>query len=116
MQYNWTVATAGSTLSSGSATNSIRPKGWRLPINGEYGELQIVLGRGNSGDNVINSPWRGLYAGSNGTTDQGNRGRYWSATACSGSNAYYLTYNSSEVLPGHNDAKTPAHTVRCVLR
>ena len=42
--YNWYAATAGTgtcSMSSGNATASICPKGWRLPTGGSSGGLTV---------------------------------------------------------------------------
>ena len=125
MQYIWTAATTGSTISTGSAPNSICPKNWRLPISGstggDFATLQTALAWGNSGANVnaLNG-WRGLYAGwNNGMTYQGTNGYYWSATASGVNNAYYLSYSASAVAPnyvGGGTMSTNAFSLRCLSR
>jgi len=117
MQYSWTAAVVGNNPSSGTVADSICPKNWRLPANNEYTTLQTALGWGGTGANVNNSPWRGLYVGYNGTVNQGANGFYWSATAYSAANAYFLYYHASGVSPSQNDrAKTTAMSLRCIAR
>ena len=120
MQYNWTTATIGSTLSSGTAPDSICPKNWRLPANtsGDFATLQTALNWSTSGANVNNSTWRGLYVGGyGGTSEQGTSGYYLSATAASAGNPYYLNYASTIVRPSwSNNPKTQPYSVRCLAR
>jgi uncharacterized protein (TIGR02145 family) len=114
--YSWSQATIDSTLASGSAQDSICPKNWRLPINGEYATLQSNLGWGNAGINVIGSAWRGLYAGMDTSTNVNVTGYYWTSTAYSASDAYRLHFNASSVRPSYNIGKTVQFSVRCLAK
>jgi uncharacterized protein (TIGR02145 family) len=108
--YYWAYATAGSTITSGDAPNSVCPKNWRLPVYGEYTTLRTVLNWGTgttSGDKVVNSVWRGLRSG-------GNMGNYWTATA-NGNNAYELEFDTT-VWPDYSRSKTGQYAVRCLAR
>jgi uncharacterized protein (TIGR02145 family) len=117
MHYNWTTATLGSTLSSGTAPDSICPKNWRLPANGEYTTLQNALNWTSSDGSVNTSAWRGLYAGYNGTGGQGSTGEYWSGTAYSSTYAYHLEYSTTgPLLPSYDRAKSIQCSVRCLAR
>jgi uncharacterized protein (TIGR02145 family) len=119
MQYAWTVAVVGNNPASGTVPDSICPKNWRLPANGEYTTLQTALAWGSSGANVNSlAGFRGLYAGSNGTTSQGTAGYYWSATAYTAASAYGLNYSASNVNPSYSNNNTKTNTVslRCLAR
>ena len=116
MQYDWTTAVVGNNPSSGTVADSVCPKNWRLPANNEYTTLQTALGWGDSGTNINNSAWRGLYAGWNGATDQGVYGYYWTATATSASLANYLYYTASMVNPIGGGLKTYQLSLRCLAR
>jgi len=119
MYYSWTTVTTDSTLATGVAPDSICPKSWRLPVTGEYVALQTALGWGNNGNNVINSPWRGLLGRGVGVTDSGANGHYWTATALSATNSYSLGFyvsTTNPVYPSGNRPKTNALSVRCLAR
>ncbi len=59
----------------------------------------------------------GRYGWSNGTLNyQGSYALYWSATAYSGTNAYYLDSNSSRIFPRRGSNKGNGYSVRCVSR
>jgi uncharacterized protein (TIGR02145 family) len=113
LQYSWTIATAGSAVTSGDADTSICPKNWRLPKSGEYATLSATSGWSN-GTGVNNSSWRGLWAGYNVSSASGSRGYYWTALA-SGSNAYYLRYDSS-ISPSYSSMKSNQFNIRCLVR
>ena len=127
MQYNWIIVTTGGTIASGSAPDSICPKNWRLPVQGEYTTLSTALVWGNSGANVNSlTGFRGLYAGTSGITQQGNYGAYWSATTFGANYAYNLNYSATDVRPDNGAQtgtppfftaiKTGTKTLRCLAR
>ena len=120
--YNWAAATAGTNPSSGDASASICPKGWKLPKNsGDY-SWYYLYNTGYSGNqanfrtatNTGTGYWSGYYyAGSLGNA--GSDGAWWSRTAFSGNGAYYLSTDSSSVGPQNTNAKFTGFSVRCVL-
>ena len=111
--YSYIAVTAGTNPSTGDATYDICPKGWRLPTLDEYNELKSTY---TSGTALSGQPWLGVYAGriwggNNGRT--GEWGRYWTSTAYSGTNAYYLGFSSGGTSTG-NVGKRFGASVRCV--
>jgi uncharacterized protein (TIGR02145 family) len=116
--YNWANSTAGSTISDGNAPNSVCPKNWRLPTSGEISTLNTGLGWGNAGANVINSAFRGLYAGyyseSNSFTAVGTDGDVRTATAVGGNGNTLLCRNGSVSIAAY--MKTRHFSIRCVAR
>ena len=124
--YNWYTATAGSgTYSTGSnviATQSICPKGWRLPKggainattgNGEFQQLYDAYGNATNFISNTSAVLSGFWYDSS-ANDQGSRGGWWSSTAYDSALGYYLIFNSSSVYPQSNHYKRDGLSVRCV--
>ncbi|MBQ3305912.1 hypothetical protein IJH02_00535, partial [Candidatus Saccharibacteria bacterium] len=114
--YNWYAATAGTgtcSMSSGNATASICPKGWRLPTNSEF---QTLYNNYSSSSAMQGTPAFVLSGGRYGSSTyyQGSYGRYWSSTAYSSASACNLHLNSSSVVPQDYNVKYLGFTVRCV--
>ena len=120
--YNWYAATAGTgtcSMSSGNATASICPKGWRLPTGGSSGEFEALYNKYSSSSAMLGSPVNFVLSGYRYytfTLSQGSGGYYWSSTARSSANANYLYLDSSDVYPATSDARIYGYTVRCVAR
>jgi len=126
-QYSWSVSTAGSTITTGDAPNSICPKNWRLPTgyanivsrSGEFGNLANALNFGTDANasvaNAIGSPWRGIAAG-NDLSVQSTHIILWGSGAASSANAYLLAYYIGAGSPPSNADKTRAQPLRCVAR
>ncbi len=138
--YTWCAATAGSCSSSGEATASICPKGWKLPTGGTSGNTDFYnlfknmnLTISNSLATNRNTDWGvGDLAkaqstpynfGFAGYVDNGSlngaaaRGGWWSRTAGSSSAAYALYINSSLISPGNlGDSRRYGYAVRCVAQ
>ena len=144
--YNWTAAIASNNSANIStnndrATNSICPKGWRLPnasqTNNQYNEFGIMLfdagitaalsngnesvGYTTNGFNKLRSnPYYfvrlGIIAG--GTLyDAGLNGSYWSSMVNNNTYAYFLHFNSSTLIyPARKDNRYYGWAVRCVAR
>ena len=141
--YNWTAAIAsnnssGISINYDNATNSICPKGWRLPIATnsdqsiyEFGDMLFKQGitaqmvgdpvsyaaKGLS--NIRKSPlWfvRPGYLYNGSLTNSASRGYSWSSTVASGSNAYYLGFDNSVVYPSHSSSRFDGRSVRCLAR
>ena len=122
--YNWYAATAGTgtcSMSSGNASSSICPKGWRLPTGGsgstsDFRILAYKYDRSTSA--MMGSPVNFVLSGfRNGgsTSDQDSRGYYWSSTASySSDSAYRLLLNSSDVRPQDSIPKPFGLAIRCV--
>ena len=132
--YSWYAATAGTgtaSMASGDATGSICPKGWRLPANytsdsnksyGSITEKYLGFHVNTSGNYVATMeaiPLQFLRAGFynggkfyNGST----AGFYWSSTASTAANAYYLSYATSSTYPQNSDVKYNGLSVRCAAQ
>ena len=116
--YNWYAATASTgkyETSSGNATASVCPKGWRLPTNSEFQTLynnynSSALMRDASGPAFVLSGRRD--GGS--ISYQGSIGNFWASTANSNAGAYNLFLSSSNVYPQNTDVKYYGFSVRCV--
>ena len=119
--YNWYAATAGTgtcAMTSGEATASICPKGWRLPTGGSNGEFQALYSQYSSSTLMQGDPGFVLsgYRYGSSTYDQGGYGRYWSSTAVNAGNAYNLYLGSSGVNSAGYNGKFDGFTVRCVAK
>ena len=128
--YNWHAATVSSvdvtTITSGDASSSVCPKGWKLPSGGDantnqsFAKLYAVSDYASSANmrSTTNGGPEFTLAGfwSNGYNTQGSNGNYWSRTAYpSNSNvAYYLYLDSSLVRPQRSGDKSNGFSVRCV--
>ena len=129
--YNWYVATAGtgtSSMTSGDATGSICPKGWRLPSiyasdpDKSFGNLTLsYLGFYNNRDTGYVTTLEGIpfnfrragWYDENGFEYGGTYGRYWTSRVSNG-NAYLLAYSTSNTYPQHVNPKYYGYTIRCV--
>lgn len=127
--YNWTAAVASndtSQVSSNTMANSVCPKGWRLPANGEYGELNSIYNQNRTGSDLTDgdsgllaTPLYFVRAGGIGGGSLGNPGHsggYWSSTLASSALAYYLRFNSGDVRPALGDYRYFGLSLRCVVR
>ena len=124
--YSWGAATAGTggDITSGQATGSICPKGWRLPMSSgdpSFANLQSKGSLGSTVQNWLNAPYYftrtgRLWYDSNKLYNAGNYGYYWSSTPRSDSSyAYFLGFNSSSyVSPAYNFGRAMGMAVRCV--
>ena len=131
--YQWNAATAGTGESATSygtnATDSICPKGWRLPSRGsntttgnEFYELTNTAYGITSGTDSANSLRRSpLYFVPAGFVDSGSlnyagaSGYYWASTVAS-TRVYYLSFNSGHVEPSNNYYRYNGQSVRCLAR
>jgi uncharacterized protein (TIGR02145 family) len=131
--YNWYAATNGTNPGSGDAADSICPTSntkFKLPTGNTSGDFAILNGAmyGDSGPvggyDSLHKPnwirdgaWQGLYSGywTTGLNDQGSYGAWWSSTASSATNAYYLVFSTSIVNPAIYSSKYYGRAVRCVL-
>ena len=144
--YNWSAAIAsnnstniGSTVGE-IASNSICPKGWRLPnasptdnVNNEFGRMlygegiTAALSNGNEsvgyatgGFNKLRSnPYYfvrpgDIYGGT--LSNPGVNGYYWSSTVISSTSAYPLYFNGTDIYPARNGNRCSGRSVRCVAR
>ena len=121
--YQWNAATAGTgnTITSQEATDSICPKGWKLPTsnNSNSGSFGGLVGSLNS-TTITQAPYYfnpSGYVLSGSLWYAGYYGYYWSSTAYSNtSNAYVLYFGSSGVYPsgGTNRIRYYGRSVRCL--
>ena len=139
--YNWYTATAGTgtgdmettdTANPVNATDSICPKGWRLPDGGQstnksFYALDVALGGNGSPradatqrdrfNNVPYSfPYSGYYNYYGGVTDQGSNGLWWSRSAFTAvGQTYYFTLGANSYMdPQHPNSVGYGFSVRCV--
>ena len=142
--YDWTatIASNNSTNISASndrATNSICPKGWRLPnasrTNNEYNEFGIMLykagitstlsagndsvGYKDGGFNKLRSnPYyfvRAAHIYQNVIDQPGSSGSYWSNTV-DGGFFYRLHFNNTDLWPAGSGSRHTGGSVRCIAR
>ena len=146
--YNWSAAIASNnTANIGSvtgeiATNSICPKGWRLPstsqsdsVNNEFGRMLFysgitaALSNGNNSvgykDSVTSfnklrsDPYyfvRSGRLGGVGVYYTGVYGAYWSSTVNSGTNAYFLNFTNTDISPASLYNRYGGWSIRCLAR
>ena len=133
--YSWEAATAGtghSYTSEGSqAPDSICPKGFELPLshtnnNNVSGSFYNLLNQygftsstGSGTNSITRDPLFFVRSGYVGPDfhylfNAGNYGYYWSSVARSSSNAYLLSFFSSNVSPSSNIIRYVGQSVRCV--
>ena len=132
--YNYCAASAGSYCygngtsagtSSGNATESICPAGWRMPT-GSTGEFRALgtaitgVSTGNyTGDNYTNYraalhlPLSGYFYGGS-PSIQGGSGGWWSSTRNSNGNMYYLYAGTSTIAPANSSSRYGGSSLRCV--
>ena len=144
--YNWTAAIAsnnstniGSTVGE-IASNSICPKGWRLPnasqtdsVNNEFGRMLYqaeITAKVSAGDDSVgyttggfnklrSDPYYFVRPGyiNGGTLDYpGVYGVYWSSTVSSSTDTYRLVFDSADIYPARNSYRYNGRSVRCVAR
>lgn len=133
--YNYCAASAGSYCygngtsygtSSGNATESICPKGWRMPTgntSGEYSALaNAIYGSTSSTSDAtayanyraaLHLPLSGyFYSGS--AYDQGSNGRWWSSTRDVNYLMYTLNASTSTINPAYSSNRRNGYSLRCV--
>ena len=146
--YNWSAAIASnnSTNIGGTvgeiASNSICPKGWRLPnasqtdnVNNEFGRMlyregiTAALSNGSKSVGYYNgvtsfnklrsNPYYFVRSGfiDGGTLySPGVVGFYWSSTVSGSTGAYNLGFNGTNIYPALNSNRYSGLSVRCVAR
>ena len=143
--YNWTAAIASNNSTNIGATgtiasNSICPKGWRLPnasqtdnVNNEFGRMLYqaeITAKVSAGDDSVgyttggfnklrSNPYYFVRAGDiyGGTMrNPGVYGDYWSSTVSSNTGAYVLFFNGTDIYPTINYSRYVGRSVRCVAR
>lgn len=129
--YQWNAATAGTggTITSGQATSSICPKGWKLPESnattaGTFGGLINAYSIGSDVAKLTSSPLyfvRGWLVAQDTYSlliRAGDRSGYWSSTPSStNTKAYYLVfYGTNGVFPSADYNRHHGFPVRCIAR
>lgn len=119
--YSWYTATAGTgtaSMTSGNASSSICPKGWRLPTGGSGGEFEDLYRQYNSSSLILNPPFNFAFYSfiDNGANRHSSDGGLWSSTAHSGNFAHNLAVNSSNVYPTNGDYKYRGFPIRCLAK
>lgn len=134
--YNWTAATLGSgtkvTTDGDNATDSICPKGWKLPYNTGDDSFSNLLGTyGLPNANANNVPAKAnqlanfplnfmrtsnYYYSDGWVYYRTTHGYWWSATRSSSMTAHLLRTSTSYVHPQSNDDYSYGFAVRCVAR
>lgn len=111
--YNWYTAVAGSatetSLTSGAASASICPKGWRLP-NGGYSDSSELSVLSRSYPNSEGVLFIDAFV-SSGSSDYN---KWWTSAADTGGYAFYNYYYRS--ILATNSSRTNYYSVRCVAR
>lgn len=125
--YNWTASIASNDsygTNSGNQQNSICPKGWTLPINGEYGTLNNIYNGGltGSGDHgrdrgLFNAPLYLVRAGNvvgGSLNNAGGYADYWSSTVNGSADARSLYFSSIYVNPANYNRRWNGFSLRCL--
>ena len=120
--YQWNAATAGTggTISNyANATDSICPKGWRLPTSLSGGEFDTLVDGLNS-TTITQAHYYfnpSGYVGSGSLWNAGSHGYDWSSTAYPNtSDAYVLNFRSDSVGPSNVSIRYAGQSVRCLAR
>ncbi len=111
--------------------DSICPKGWGLPVNGDaqtskswinllFTNYSLQDNDSTSSLNAHKTPLSLVYSGHynwvNGIlVDRGSYGRFWSSTPFSTAGAHYLTFYSARLMPQTGDYKVYGLAIRCVV-
>ena len=120
--YTWNAATAGTggTIDNyANATDSICPKGWRLPTSansGEYQALRSAYGIGSDDQKLASAPLYFVRSGavaSGSLRKAGRHGNYQSPTAVS-SYVYVLYFYSGRVDPSYISDRAYGQSIRCL--
>ncbi len=126
--YTWCTATAGTckkadgaALTSGAATSSICPKGFRLPTSSDFSGLISAAGITNDANGVNKikgSPYTLPTAGyvSNGNYSNNSNGYYWASGSSSNGTAADMLYMTSSSVATMSYGRWYGQNVRCVAR
>ncbi len=111
--------------------DSICPKGWGLPINGNAQTTKSWINllftnyslqdNGDSSTNAHKTPLSLVYSGSyfwiNGNlSGRGSNGSFWSSTPYSTAGAHVLYFGSTHLVPQDGYGKIYGFTIRCVVQ
>ena len=134
--YNWYAATAESGTfyqAPGSASDSLCPAGWQLPVGGNsstdrswakllYNAETYKLSNDSDSSNTMRQmPLSLVFGGSydyvfGALNNAGTRGSFWSANAEAWSISWGLEFGTSDVAPRNASNKPNGFAVRCLLR
>ena len=127
--YTATAGTGGTDKTTGVASSSICPKGWRLPTSTRTGDFRkmietgygIVVNKAGQEEDVnklLSTPFFYVAAGqyADGILMVGETARYWSATSMSAVDAYYATIDlqSNLINPANYWRKFYGEPIRCI--
>ena len=139
--YNWSAAIASNNSQGISAdniagenreaTNSVCPKGWRLPQirnyvsyntgDNDFANLNFYYNgaKTNTGAGLMAAPLYFMRSGDvygTSISSFGNYGFYWSSTVGSTTTAYRLVFYSGYVSPASSSNRYVGFSVRCIAR
>ena len=117
--YNFYAASAGGNVVNNVATQSVCPKGWKLPLgNTAEGSWAYLSTKGSfTSASISQSPYFLNHAGSfyGSVSNLGSDGAYWSATIVNGQ-VSALVFGSGWIGIQNNLQYTGGASVRCVVR
>ncbi|MBR3204761.1 hypothetical protein IKF81_03725 [Candidatus Saccharibacteria bacterium] len=111
--------------------DSICPKGWGLPINGDAQTTKSWINllftsyslqdNGDSSTSARKTPLSLVYSGfyvwvDGNLNNRGSYGYFWSSTPYSTADARYLFFYSTRLIPQYGYNKIRGFTIRCVGR
>ena len=115
---------------SGNMQDSICPKGWGLPVNGNAQTTKSWINllftnyslqdNSDSSTNAHKTPLSLVYSGRyywihGNLNDRGSYGYFWSSTPDSTASAHYLYFDSTRLVPQNGYNKIFGFTIRCVV-
>ena len=110
--YSFKAAAAGNNPSTGSITEDICPKGWKIPSQADYDGVK------SSYDNLQTSPLKATFANyykdSAYVTGQG--GYVWTSDVSDADKAYYINFNGGAYLVNDELGKNAGMPVRCIMK
>ena len=118
--YSWDAATVNSVGDTGTATQSICPKGFELPLNNGDKSYNFLISAYDTAVEAAMSSAPLFFVRSGSVYprdylyDAGRYGGYWSSHTNSSSHAFYLHLDSSFALPSDRMARESGLSVRCV--
>ncbi len=106
--YNYCAASAGTVCyqTQANASQSICPKGWRLPTRTEFDGIA-------SYSSAFSPVYSGYYDYGS-LRNTGSYGNWWSATAYDSNYQYVLLYNGGSLGTGYDFYRNRGRSVRCV--
>ncbi|MBR3320244.1 InlB B-repeat-containing protein, partial [Candidatus Saccharibacteria bacterium] len=125
--YNYAAVTADTINAAAgtndyNASNSLCPRGWRLPTGDSSGEFKLLadansITNDSIGATKFQSDLGFSLAGTFGDDvpkDQNYRGYYWSSSRFNGERTYRVRFDSSEVRPVDQAASSSGRSTRCI--